>query len=48
MQTYLQDVDALPCDETVNLILVVEVPPEHFGRLIHGMFNLHRNTTTGL
>lgn len=48
MRTYLQDVDTLPCDEAVNLIFVVKVSSEHFGRLVHGMFNLYRNTATGL
>lgn len=46
--TYLEDINALPRDETVDLILVVEMSSEHLGRLIHGVFNLHSDTTTSL
>ena len=48
VQTYLQDIDTLPRDVAVNLVLVVEMPTVHLGRLVHCMFNLHRDTTTGL
>ena len=46
--TYLQNIDALPCYLTVNLVFVVKMPSEHLGRLIYGVFDLHRNTSTSL
>jgi len=46
--TYLQNVDALPGDVAINLVLVVEVPSVHLGRLIHCMFNLHCDTAARL
>jgi len=46
--TYLQNVDTLPRDVAVDLVLVVEVSPIHFRRLIHGMLDLYRDATTSL
>lgn len=46
--TYLQNIDTLPRDVAVDLILVVEVSSIHLGGLIHGMFNLHRDATASL
>lgn len=46
--TYLKNINTLPRDVAVDLVLVVEMSSEHLGRLIHGMFYLHRDTTTGL
>jgi hypothetical protein len=46
--TYLQNIDTLPRNLAVNLVFIVKVSSVHLGRLIHGMFNLHCDATTGL
>ena len=46
--TYLENIDTLPRDVAINLILVVKVSPVHLGRLIHGVLNLYRDTATSL
>ena len=45
---YLQHVDTLARDVRVQLVLLVKVPPEHLRRLVHRVFDLHRDTTTRL
>jgi hypothetical protein len=46
--TYLQNIDTLPRDVTVDFVLFVEMPSEHLSGLINGVFDLHRDTATSL
>ena len=46
--SYLQDIDTLPGDLAVHLVLVIEMPTKHLRGLVNGVFNLHGHTTAGL
>jgi hypothetical protein len=45
---YLEHIYTLTSDVTEDLILVIEMPSKHLGRLIHCMFNFHRNAAASL
>lgn len=47
-KTHLENIDTLACDVTEQFVLIVEVPSEHLGRLVDGMFNLDSDSTTSL
>ena len=46
--TDLENIDTLPGDVRVELILLVEMTAEHLGGLIHGVLNLDGDTATRL
>lgn len=48
ISTYLQNIDTLPRNVAVYLVLVVEMPSERLGGLIHRMLDLHSDTSTSL
>jgi len=44
----LENINALSCNVTKNLILFLEMSAEHFCRLINSVLDFHSNTTTSL
>ena len=46
--TDLENIDTLPGDVRVELVLLVEMTAEHLGGLVHGVLNLDGDTTTRL
>ena len=46
--THLQHIDARPSDVAQELVFLVEVATEHLRRLVHSVFDLDGDTTTGL
>ena len=46
--THLQHVDTLSRDVRIDLVFVVKMTPEHLGRLVYRMLDLHGDTTTSL
>ena len=44
--TDLQDVNASSSDMADDLVVLVEMPAKHLGRLVHGVFNLDSHTGT--
>ena len=46
--THLQHVNARPSDMAEELVLLIEVTAKHLRRLVHGVFDLDGDTTTGL
>ena len=46
--TDLENIDTLPGDVRVELILLVEMTAEHLGGLVHGVLNLDGDTATRL